>query len=67
MAAQLESLATAPLPHDTPDAAGPLAGLLVVDWTHVLAGPFTTYQLGLLGARVIRGASADPQRASLEM
>lgn len=78
MAAQLESLAAAPLPHAPQAAAGPLAGLLVVDWTHVLAGPFTTYQLGLLGARVIRiepvqgtdiirAASADPRRASLEM
>lgn len=34
--------------------AGPLAGIKVVDWTHVLAGPFCAYQLGLLGADVIR-------------
>ncbi len=33
---------------------GPLAGLTVIDWTHVLAGPFVGYQLGLLGADVIR-------------
>jgi len=32
----------------------PLAGLKVLDATHVLAGPFATYQLALLGAGVIR-------------
>lgn len=40
-------------------AAGPLAGLRVIDWTHVLAGPFSGYQLGLLGAEVIRVERAD--------
>lgn len=44
----------APLP-----ATGPLAGLRVIDWTHVLAGPFAGYQLGLLGAEVIRIERAD--------
>ena len=38
---------------------GPLAGLRVIDWTHVLAGPFAGYQLGLLGAEVIRVERAD--------
>jgi len=32
----------------------PFEGLLVVDFTHVLAGPACSYYLGLLGAEVIK-------------
>ncbi|MEQ8709028.1 MAG: CoA transferase [Rhodospirillales bacterium] len=32
----------------------PLNGIRILDISHVLAGPFATYQLGLLGADVIR-------------
>lgn len=43
----------------TSNTTTPLAGLRVIDWTHVLAGPFAGYQLGLLGAEVIRIERAD--------
>ena len=36
----------------------PFEGLLVIDFTHVLAGPACSYYLGLLGARVIKVESA---------
>ena len=36
----------------------PFKGLLVVDFTHVLAGPACSYYLGLLGAEVIKVESA---------
>ena len=40
-------------------APGPLAGLLVVDLSRVLAGPFCTMLLGDLGARVIKVEHPD--------
>src|SRR6266852_4776261 len=40
-------------------AEGPFSGLLVIDLTRVLAGPFCTMMLAELGARVIKVETPD--------
>ena len=45
--------------------ARPFEGVRIIDTTHVLAGPFCTYQLALLGANVIR--VENPDKAGMDM
>lgn len=48
----------------TPSAGGPLAGLLVADFSRILAGPYATMLLADMGAEVVKveGPSGDDTR-----
>lgn len=42
-----------------PATTMPLEGIVVLDFSHVIAGPFATYHLAALGARVIKVENPD--------
>jgi crotonobetainyl-CoA:carnitine CoA-transferase CaiB-like acyl-CoA transferase len=44
---------------EEPAMARPFEGIRIIDITHVLAGPFAAYQLGLMGADVIKVEHPD--------
>jgi crotonobetainyl-CoA:carnitine CoA-transferase CaiB-like acyl-CoA transferase len=54
----MEAAMTQP-PTPPPDGMRPFEGIRVIDVTHVLAGPFATYQLAVLGADVIKVENPD--------
>src|SRR6188472_716072 len=47
------------IPPEYMQSSGPLAGLTVLDLTHALAGPFASFLLAGLGARVIKIENPD--------
>jgi crotonobetainyl-CoA:carnitine CoA-transferase CaiB-like acyl-CoA transferase len=51
-------------PSDAPPPSGPLAGLLVADFSRILAGPYATMLLADLGAEVVKveGPAGDDTR-----
>lgn len=57
----------------TPAAPGPLSGVVIADFSRVLAGPYTTMLLADMGATVIKVESPtgdpdrDPQRAGVAL